>query len=294
MAELTRRGAAGEGRATLAELAGLFGTSSDQIQHDIRTLTQVTDEPGEWLSSLAIAQVGDTLSIESRGPFQRPLRLTAVELAAIQIGLAAEPGAATALSGEFAGMLEAAAPLQVAAAPRPGGNEATVVDLARQAIDERRVLALRYAGSADADAADRRIEPHLVAWSHGHYYIVAWCRTAGGWRHFRIDRVLDATFADKARFTWRDDAPLPSGPDDLFRPPEEVDEVCVRFSPGIARWVREEFVDARPAADGAVEVTFRVADPHWLVRTVLRYGADAEVLSPPGYRDLMAGAAGDP
>jgi predicted DNA-binding transcriptional regulator YafY len=34
-------------------------------------------------------------------------------------------------------------------------------------------------------------------------------------------------------------------------------------------------------------VEFEVLDPHWLVRHVLQYGADAEVIEPPAVRELM-------
>jgi predicted DNA-binding transcriptional regulator YafY len=34
-------------------------------------------------------------------------------------------------------------------------------------------------------------------------------------------------------------------------------------------------------------VEFQVLEPHWLVRHILQYGADAEVIEPPAARALM-------
>src|SRR5690606_40411144 len=56
-------------------------------------------------------------------------------------------------------------------------------------------------------------------------------------------------------------------------------EVAVRYSPRIARWV-EERAPCERREDGSVVVRHRVADPRWVVRHVLQYGAEAEVLEP--------------
>ena len=62
----------------------------------------------------------------------------------------------------------------------------------------------------------------------------------------------------------------------------------VRFSPLIARWILERHPDAAAGADGSATLTYRVADPQWLMRTVLQYGADAEIIGPPEYRHILA------
>ncbi|MFC1575522.1 WYL domain-containing protein [Gemmatimonadota bacterium] len=40
-------------------------------------------------------------------------------------------------------------------------------------------------------------------------------------------------------------------------------------------------------------VTHRVADPHWIVRHVLQYGAEAEVLTPEEVRGWVRGVVGE-
>jgi predicted DNA-binding transcriptional regulator YafY len=54
--------------------------------------------------------------------------------------------------------------------------------------------------------------------------------------------------------------------------------------------VRER-TGAEPEPDGSVTVCHAVADPHWFIRHVLRYGADAVVLRPPELRERVARAA---
>ena len=46
------------------------------------------------------------------------------------------------------------------------------------------------------------------------------------------------------------------------------------------------------SADGRYVVEFPVADPNWLAREVLQYGAEAEVLAPEGMREFVRGMVG--
>lgn len=292
VAELSRRARAGEPAATVAQLAAEFRVTPDQIRRDVRMLTDAHDEPdGDWLSSVTVIHEGDTLEIVSAGPFQRPIRLTAEELMAIQIGLAGEGDGAVALSAELGSLVDAGTEPPVHVAPGAGETEQQVVHLALDAIDTRRLLALRYAGERDRAGSNRVVEPHDVVYANGRHYVIAWCRAASGWRHFRADRVLDAAL-ERGHFTWRDDRRAPTGPGDVFRVVDEPDEVTVRFAAGIARWLAERHPDARRQPDGSVLVTFRVSEPRWLVRHVLHYGPEAEVMEPPEYRDMLRRATG--
>jgi proteasome accessory factor C len=295
VAELSRREAAGEPALTLAEVAAGQGTTADQIQRDIRALTQASDEPdAEWLQSLSVWQEGDRLSVSSRGPFRRPIRFTGDELLALQVGLATEEGNECALSRELAEVVRADArgARSFAVEAAAGAGEAAVADLARRAMDERLPLSILYAGGHDRAGTPRVIEPHQVVVAEGRVYIVAWCRRSGGWRNFRADRVIDA-MVEKGTFRLRADfVPFADGEAVFRAEPDDVDEVTVRFGPGIARWLEERYPDAKRQADGSVDVTFPVADPAWLVRHVLQYGPDAEVLAPAEYREAVWRAVG--
>ena len=291
VAELSRRAARGERDATVTELAARFGTTPQQIRRDVVTLTSLSDDAeSEWLSSLGVLLQGDRLSISSHGPFRRPVRFSPLELIAIQLGLAGEPEPCT-VSHELAALLEgaggAAAAMRVL--PQPTEGEGEVVRLALDALDQRRVLTITYAGARDRVGTVRSVEPRDVVYDQGRYYLVAWCRKADAWRTFRADRVLDVTL-ETARFEPRAEVPpvLESG--GVFQAPEKPDAVEVQFSPRVARWIRERYPDARPADNGSALLTYQVADPQWLVQTVLQYGAEAEVIAPPAYRMAMRSA----
>jgi predicted DNA-binding transcriptional regulator YafY len=64
----------------------------------------------------------------------------------------------------------------------------------------------------------------------------------------------------------------------------------VRYSPKIAAWIREKGA-CEDLEDGSVAVRFPVVDPGWVVRHVLQYGAEAEVLEPASVREMVVATA---
>ncbi len=106
---------------------------------------------------------------------------------------------------------------------------------------------------------------------------------------FRLDRVMEARVREDGF-----DPPADFDPTDyldagrVYRAGDEV-RVTVRYSPRIARWIIERG-EGRVEDDGAVVVERLVSDPGWIVRHVLRYGPDAEVIAPDEVRGWVAAA----
>jgi len=300
VAELSRQAGGGddEDGVPIAEVAERLGVTAADVARDLRTLTEASDSPdASWLQSLCVMQEGDRVFVSSRGPFRRPLRFTPLELLAIQLGIAWELEGGVAapagqgpapLSAEFANLLDSVedGPRRMSVSPTSGDGEEELVDLAQRAVAEHRVLQILYAAERDLASAARSVEPHQVVYAEGRWYVVAWCRLKEGWRHFRADRVLDASLAEET-FAPRADHHDIVNPAETFRQESTPMPVRVRFTPAVARWLAERYPDARPLAGGAIEVEFQVLEPHWLVRHILQYGADAEVIEPPAVRALM-------
>ncbi|HWO89939.1 MAG TPA: WYL domain-containing protein [Gemmatimonadales bacterium] len=288
VAELSRREREGDGFVAIRALADQFDVTPAQIERDVRALAAVNDHPDHsWLSSLLVLQEGDAIALQSRGHFRRPVRLTPDEAAAIQIALAMD-GEGGQLSEDLAALLrEGAAAADVWHATGADRGGATwIADLASRAARERRCLALKYAGS-DGRVTDRVVEVYrLVEWE-GRCYLIAWCRRTGARRHFRADRVLSADLLNET-FVVRAEMEAADTPGGVYRPSDEpADLVRVRFSASVARWLLERHPEAQQEPGGSVVVAFEVSDVRWLVRTVLQYGAEAEVLDPPAYREAV-------
>ena len=296
LAELSRRERDGEPAPTLRELAERFGTKPSVVLRDIRLMTEASDDPeATWLSSIIAYQHGDRVGMSSMGPYRRPIRFTANELLALQVALFSDDDNDSQLLQQLAGVVADADDTfdkAVSALPAIPGDQAGVVELARAAMNAGKKLNIVYAGEGSEQPGERVVQVHDIVSAGGRFYLIAWCELAGDWRRFRCDRVLDASMHDDG-YGLRTDVPLVQDRGDLFEPPREgVDEVTIRFSPVISRWVFERYPEAQDCGDGYAEVTFKTASVDWLLRTVLQYGAEAEVLGPPAYREAVKRAVG--
>ncbi len=280
VAELGRRERRGQEAATLAEVAASLGVTPKTIASDIRTLTALGEHSADdWLLSLSVWQQDDQLSVSSGGPFRRPLVLTPMERCALQVALMGDPDGA-----RLADRLDRAMAGRTSPAEEYGESDA-MRRTVEQAVEDRREIALDYAGEGEEAVRTWSILPHGTVEYRGRVYLIAW--TAEGWRHFRLDRA-SAVRVTGGSFEPRADYREVVEPADLFRAsPDVLETVTVRFAPGIARWVQARYPNHRVLGDGRVEVELAVANEAWLVRRVLDHGPDAEVVSPERYRTAV-------
>lgn len=286
VAELTRRERDGQEAATFREIAQRHGLSVQDVMADIRTLTVLTDRvETDWLLSLRLWQQEDRVSLSSSGPFRRPVRLSPEEQLALQMALAMDPGGAT-LAARLASLWNGDGAPAPSRSTSPGES---AVEVVRRAVREHVALEIEYAGESDREVRTRIIEPHQVAESGVRTYVVAWAGDVGAWRHFRLDRIVAARMTE-TRFEPRADFDPMTQPADSFRPGNATDRVTVRFRPEVAPWVTEYYAGHEREQDGSVLVHFEAASKDWLVRRVLEFGSDAEVVAPAEYRAAVASA----
>lgn len=299
VAELSRDDGAVDG-ISFEELADRFGTTVSAIASDVRALTSLGESAADdWLLSLHLWQEGDRLAGRSQGPFRRPIRLTGEEVLALRVGLAADPTAAERLSPDLRRTLlgedtegngEEAPTIALA---RANGDGAAVQSLLLDAIHWGRRVQVRYLTPADGEPRERTVHPYRLLEDRGFVYLSAWCEAGEGWRRFRLDRVVEASLRDD-EFQRRSDEEVGREAEAVYQEPEQgaVEEVRVRFSPEVSRWIAERHPHGERGEDGSLTVTYRVASPHWLVRHVLQYGDAAEVVGPEPYREAITAAAG--
>ena len=270
-----------------------LGVPEGTIRADLDALLGLSGEHRDWLASLRVALVSGGFVAHSLGAFRRPLHFTGEEGLALLLGLAGTRGG-RAVAQQLAQALRAAPPAElvdaayaISAAPSEELEERLAV--ARRARDERRKLEILYCASA-GEPSRRVVHVHQIVEAAGRWYIVAWCEKVGAFRNFRADRVLEATllaqdFRPQLLFQ-----PIRK-PEELLRA-EEMVAAKVAFSPRVARWLKERYPGGREENDGRYVVTLKVADPAWLVREVLQYGVEAEVLEPEGMREAVRRAVG--
>ena len=279
------------------DLARDVGTDPATVLRDIQTLVAREDEPGGFVPGVHICFTGKEVSLVSQ-PFRRPMRLTASELGALELGLAmlraerapderavvdsALERLRKALVQVPADMvhipLDAAATAQRVASLPSAGDPEVLADV-QKASASRRKLRLTYRGGDDAESKERTIQPYSLIVASGAWYVLAWCESAEGIRTFRLDRIervepLDESYEIPATFSVDEHLD-----DRKVLRVGEPRRMRVRYSPRIARWIAER-EGGELAEDGSLTIDHPLADLQWGVRHVLQYGPDVEVLEP--------------
>jgi len=151
----------------------------------------------------------------------------------------------------------------------------------------------------EGKSSSRTADPYGFIINAGRVYCVAYDHTRNDKRTFAVDSVSDPevlgqTFVRPSGF---DIEAYAAASISGVLHGEETTEVRVRFAPRVAKAA----VAARVVADrevqrhedGSAEIAYRVADLDELVRWVLGWGAQAEIVSPPNARTRIAALAKD-
>lgn len=279
-------------------VARMVGTDTETLKQDLRSIAERFDDPGGFLDNIQIFMEPDGVCVTAMH-FHRPMRLTLAELAALELGLALVAAGRT--PEERAPVAAARDRLRAVISKLPrdpfppelrvaaeGGSEADLELLARlrAAMRGRRKVRLVYRGSRDKHSTERVVCPYQYAFAMGAWYLMAHCEKSKGIRVFRVDRIermerLDAGYRIPEDFSA--DAIVRDG--QVFQG-DAPERVTIRYGPAVARWIAER--ERRTLdRDGSLAVEYPMADMGWVVRHVLQYGVDAEVVGPAGARSAV-------
>jgi proteasome accessory factor C len=272
-----------------AEIAERFGVSVDTLDEDLDLVLMIGVPPYSPGDYVDVDKDDDGVTIRLADYFERPLRLSPGEgLALLAAGraLLAVPGSdpsgplATAL-----GKLEQALELPDLVVDVSQPSQLAMV---RAAAAEHRRIEIDYWSAGRNEFTTRRIDPEVVFFATGEWYVGAYCHFAQDERMFRVDRIrairpTDETFAPGA-------TGFETG--DVFRPRADDPRVTLRLLPAAA-WVAESYPteSVTERADGRLDVVLAVSEPAWLERLLLRLGNDAEVVAPQERRSVAGETA---
>lgn len=263
--------------ATVEEVCERFAYSRRELLEDL-DLVFVCGLPGYGPGDLMVAYVDeDEIVVDMADYFARPLRLSPAEA----LGLLAS-GMALLSTGQGSPALEQAVE-KLTAALVPEGEDAVTVELAeepglvpvlREAARDGRVVHLTYTSLGKGETKERAVEPWSMFSTMGNWYLSGHCRTAGGERVFRLDRIRELEVSEE-RFHPPADPPPPEV---RYTPGEDDVRATIGLGPR-ARWVAEyyplEIVEERGED---LVVRFSAADPSVAAGLLLRLGPDAELL----------------
>lgn len=322
--------------ADLEALASELDATVDRILEDIDQLTsRVFYQPGGWPDDVQIFVEAGRVQVRHAAGFERPARLNRDETLCLALALRGGASAAHLGDEEARRALLARAEAHLAlvdaaadgtaegsgskvgsgagradadgdtagrtslSAPERHIDVEGIRETMLTAAKERRPCAISYVKAAATDGTLRVIHPYAVAYAEGDWYAVGHCAIEEAPRVFRLDRVLACDIADGS-FDVPEDFRLEDfvsgGRVFHTHPGQSLHDVRVRYSPRIARWIRErgqwEADRIEDADDGGVYVRHAVADPNWAVGHTLMYGADAEIVEPEELRELVCDVLG--
>jgi proteasome accessory factor C len=163
------------------------------------------------------------------------------------------------------------------------------------ALGNRRKLTLTYRSRSRDQVTERAVSPQRLVHYRDNWYLDGWCHLREGLRIFAVDRIDAAAVLEERA----DDLSASELDRHLARSYGIFSGVprataLLRFSARMARWVADEQWHPQQQGqwltDGRYELTIPYADPTELVRDILRYGPDVEVLRPETLRQLVARA----
>jgi len=165
---------------------------------------------------------------------------------------------------------------------------------------ERTSRSVRFAYlDKEGTPSTRTVDPYGFIVNAGRIYCVAYDHTRRDMRTFAVDsvsspHVLAKTFVRPSGFNV--EAYAAASISGVLHA-EETTEVCVRFAQRVAKAAIAARVVAEatvtPRDDGAVDIAYRVADVDELVRWVLGWGVQAEIVFPNAARDRIAALAAE-
>ncbi len=274
-----------------------LGVTRKQLETDIKQLW-ICGMPGYTPGDLIDFELSDdTINVTFSAGIDRPLRLTATEATGLLMALRALadiPGVVDPAAARSAiAKIEAAAGTAAGHAADAGAAESAAAAAVRQAIHDQRALRIDYFSASRDAQSTRVVDPIRVVLVGDQSYLEAWSREAEGVRLFRFDRILDATVLDEPA-----DPPQTAvaGPPNtaLFDADPSLPAAALRISPRTA-WMLEYFPMRVVAElpDGYREVAMTYAAEDWLVRQILGFGADVEVLGPPSLVERLRASAAE-
>jgi proteasome accessory factor BC len=296
---LSACGESAEAQIPVSELRKALNLDKKVLEDDIGLLNLINFGGGCYALYAQIE--GDTVVVQKEtygDRFSRPARLSPLEAKALLwalefIGdrLPTEDGGSLS---SVRGKLEAAIgedDLPTVELGRAQVADTGVAAAVSHAIREDRVLEIDYWTESRGAITRRAIEPHLLVNAQDAWYVVAYCRRAGGQRTFRLDRIRSASLTDE-HFERRPEItsagpympwgarPQPGG--------TVAQSASVWCTPALARWMLEKHGSRERFADGSVLVEIPYASEDWLVKELLKYQGEAVLFEPVSLRRTVA------
>lgn len=172
-------------------------------------------------------------------------------------------------------------------------EKADLIDTLMQGAEDRQAMFITYRSLRATESVTYDVHPFGLTYHRGSLYLIGHSPQHDAIRHWKVDRIEDAKLKE-LRFNLPEDFDLQTHfakSFGIFHGDGEV-HVKVRFSPTVARYVRESRWHSSqkmtPEKDGGVLAEFDLGGTEEIMRWLLGFGRHAVVLEPEELRENIA------
>lgn len=176
-------------------------------------------------------------------------------------------------------------------APTAYAHKSEILEQLQDAVQEHEVVTIVHHKPSDPAPKSRDVEPYALWFTDGGFYLIAFCRLAGDYRHFAIQRVESVTRKDESFEPSPDFDPAAYTRKGFGAFHGPVQRVVLRFHPAFAHLARERrFHHTQRTTerdDGSVDVTMEIAGLPELAAWVAGFGGEVVPIAPPHFREMV-------
>jgi predicted DNA-binding transcriptional regulator YafY len=177
---------------------------------------------------------------------------------------------------------------------QPTSSQSEAIQTITEAMQGQRCIHVRY--ESDASVTERVVEPYGVIYGDGRWYLVGFCHLRGALRMFRVNRIADVRMEEE-EFERPEDFDLEAFSNKRWA--ESLEHRLRRVAPGMTLKVSDRILDEMnrhwlhrycqrtTLPDGSNAVTIHADDETTLMRMVLQWGHDVEVIAPEEIRERL-------
>lgn len=162
-----------------------------------------------------------------------------------------------------------------------------------EAMLSRNQIFACHLNRATDESLSRHISPQRLVYYLGNWYLDGWCHLREGLRTFKLTNLTSVENTDLNAIDIDEkvlDAELTSGFGIFVG--EDTRNAVLRFSAYVSRWVQHEIwhskQDLKFDQTGQLVLTVPFSNDPELIRRILQYGPDVEVLQPENLRNKVA------
>lgn len=274
---------------SISELSEVFGVSEKQINEDLM-LIHMCGLPGYTpLELIEMYYEDGYVTVSDPQSLNRPRRMSRSEFTALLVSLDLMKSLRSDSLVEEIEILESKLrkgidlenPVVVIASTKNNPDVSKI----EMAISRANVLKIQYASGIKDESSTREILPLEIYHSNNASYLNAWCLSSLGDRTFRLDRILSCEILEGRTIS------QPEMAEETF---EDNQLIELKVSKSARAFIEENRSIIESVEDGS-SITAKVhsIDREWLIRTILGFGNQIEVVHPQELADEISNRARD-